>query len=188
LNLAENYENCAKEAEEYSKALLTGDKATIEAAQSALEAAVEIGELAEKYDLNSEELEDYAKRLKELHKNSDISLKDATKLAVANMRLDRGMSNLNDNLKDYKKALSETNRGSAEWSSTLSDLKTDLADMFNIADGSMLSDKFAEATLNSNDLKLALDGNVDALLRLRLAAADDIIANLEIDDSALANV
>ena len=188
LNLAENYENCAKEAEEYSKALLTGDKATIEAAQSALEAAVEIGELAEKYDLNSEELEDYAKRLKELHKNSNISLKDATKLAVANMRLDRGMSNLNDNLKDYKKALSETNRGSAEWSSTLSELKTDLADMFNIADGSMLSDKFAEATLNSNDLKLALDGNVDALLRLRLAAADDIIANLEIDDSALANV
>ena len=188
LNLAENYENCAKEAEEYSKALLTGDKATIEAAQSALEAAVEIGELAEKYDLNSEELEDYAKRLKELHKNSNISLTDATKLAVANMRLDRGMSNLNDNLKDYKKALSETNRGSAEWSSTLSELKTDLADMLNIADGSMLSDKFAEATLNSNDLKLALDGNVDALLRLRLAAADDIIANLEIDDSALANV
>ena len=188
LNLAENYENCAKEAEEYSKALLTGDKATIETAQSALEAAVEIGELAEKYDLNSEELEDYAKRLKELHKNSNISLTDATKLAVANMRLDRGMSNLNDNLKDYKKALSATNRGSAEWSSTLSELKTDLADMFNIADGSMLSDKFAEATLNSNDLKLALDGNVDALLRLRLAAADDIIANLEIDDSALANV
>jgi hypothetical protein len=50
----------------------------------------------------------------------------------------------------------------------------------------MLSDAFAEATLASDDLKKALDGDTDALLRLRLAAADDIIANLEVDDSSLA--
>lgn len=188
LALAENYSNCAEEAEEYSKALLTGSEAEIKAAQSALEAAVEVGELAEKYDLNAEELEDYAKRLKDLHKDSNLSIKDATKLATANMRLDRGVSNLNDNLNDYKKVLNTTNKGSAEWSNTLSDLKMDLADILNVADGSMLSDQFAEDTLASEDLKLALDGDADAILRLRMAAADDIIANLEIDDSSLASV
>ena len=188
LNLAEQYENCTEEAEEYSKALLTGDKATIQAAEDALEASIEIGEMAKAYDLNNEDLEDYAKRLKELHKNSNLSLKDASKLAAANMRLDRGVSNLNDNLEDYKKALKDSNRGSAEWSNTLSDLKTDLADILNIADGSMLSDAFAEATLNSEDLKKALDGDGEALLRLRLAAADNIIANLDVDDTALSKV
>ena len=179
LNLASNYENCADEAEEYSKALLTGDEATIKAAQSALEAAIEVGELAEKYDLNGEQLDDYAKRLKDLHKDSNLSAKDAAKLAAANMRLDRGLSNLNNNLKDYKKKLSETNKGSAEWSKALSDLKTDLADVLNVADGSMLSDAFAEATLNSEDLKKALDGDVEALQRLQTMAADDIIATIK---------
>jgi hypothetical protein len=56
------------------------------------------------------------------------------------MRLDRGLSNLNDNFKDYKKALKDNNKGSAEWSKALSDLKTDLADVLNVADGSMLSE------------------------------------------------
>jgi hypothetical protein len=56
------------------------------------------------------------------------------------MRLDRGLSNLNDNFKDYKKALKDNNKGSAEWSKTLSAVKTDLADVLNVADGSMLSD------------------------------------------------
>jgi hypothetical protein len=110
-----------------------------------------------------------------------MSAEEAGRLAVANMRLDRGVGNLNDNLEDYQKALKNSNKGSAEWSKALSDLKTDLADITGVADGSMLSDAFAEATLNSKDLKLALDGNVDAILRLRLAAADDIIANLDIE-------
>jgi hypothetical protein len=104
------------------------------------------------------------------------------------MRLDRGVGNLNDNLKDYKKALKDTNKGSAEWSKALSDLKTDLADIVNVADGSMLSDTFAEATLDSEDLKLALDGDTDAILRLRLAAADDIIANLDVTGDDLETV
>ena len=188
LNLADNYSNCAEEAEAYNIALASGSESEIKAAETALEAAIEVGELAKKYDLNAEELEDYSKRLKDLHKDSNLSAKDANKLATANMRLDRGMANLNDNLKDYRKALDSTNKGSAEWSKTLSALKTDLADMFNIADGSMLSDQFAEDVLASEDLALALDGDADAILRLRLAAADDIIAHLDVDSSSLKDV
>lgn len=181
VKLAENFSNCSEEIEEYNKALLSGDEKTIQAAQDALELSIGAGELAEKYDLNADEVEDYAKRLQKLNKDQKLSSSEATRLAAANMRLDRGLENLNGNLDDYKKALKSTNKGSAEWSKALSDLKTDLADVMNVADGDMLSDEFAEATLNSEDLAKAMDGDADAILRLRLAAADDIIAHLDIE-------
>ncbi len=179
INLASQYDNCTKEIEEYQKALLSGDEATIEATKNALEGSVEVGELAKRYDLGAEELEDYAKRLQILHDKQKLTASEAARLAAANMRLDRGISDLNDNLKDYKKKLEENNEGSAEWSEALSDLKTNLADIANVADGSMLSDKFAKDTLASKDLEKALDGDVDAILRLRTAAADDIILQIK---------
>ena len=184
--LASQYEHCADEVEAYNNAIMSGDMDKAIEALDEMEASVMAGEMADEFDLSAEAVEDYAKRLKTLNKELGLSSKDAVKLATANMRLDRGIGNLNDNLKDYQKALASNNKGSAEWSQTLSDLKTDLADILNVADGSMLSDTFAEATLASDDLKKALDGDTEALLRLRLAAADDIIANLEVDDSSLA--
>lgn len=185
MNVASQYENCAEEINEFKEALFTGDEATIKAAESELKLAVSIGEASEQYSLDAIETENYAKRLV---KSLNISGEEAAKLAIANQRLDRGCSSLNSNLKDYKKNLNAANKGSAEWSKTMDSLKTDLADLLNIADGSLITDQFAEDVLASEDLKKALDGDSDAILRLRLAAADNIIANLEIDDSALASV
>ena len=180
VKLAENYSNCTEEIEDYNEALLTGDEDQINAAISALELSEQIGELAEKYDLDAEETENYSKRLA---KSLGIDEKAASKLAVANERLDRGLSNLNDNLDDYKTKLSQNAKNSAVWSSTMDDLKTDMADLLNIADASMLSDDFAEATLNSEDLAAALDGDVDAIERLQTAAADDIMINIVANQS-----
>lgn len=176
LKLAENYDNCAEAAEAYNKALLTGDKAQIKAAQSALELEVEIGEMSEKFGLDAKETSNYAKRLAD---NLKIDEKAAGKLAVANQRLDRGMLSLNNNLEDYQKNLKKNSKNSADWSKTMDALKTDLADIFNLADGSMLSDAFAEGIIESEDFKKALDGDVEALKRLQTAAADDIIANIK---------
>ncbi len=174
--LAGNYSNCADEIEDYNKALLTGDQKQIDAAISALELAEQIGELSERYDLNAETTENYAKRLS---KSLGIDEKAAAKLAVANQRLDRGLDSLNDNLEDYSDSLKTNAKNSAAWSETMDNVKTDLADLLNVADGSMLSDEFAEATLDSEDLKKALDGDVEAIDRLKTAAADDIIASIK---------
>ena len=179
-NLASNFDNCAEEIAEYEAALLSGDSAQIEAARSALELSVEIGEMAEKFDLDAKETENYAKRLS---KSLGIDEKAASKLAVANQRLDRGLLSLNENLEDYQKSLKTNSKNSAEWSKTMDALKTDLADMFNLADGTMLSDEFAEATLASDDFKKALDGDVEALGRLQTAAADDIMINIVANQS-----
>lgn len=62
-------------------------------------------------------------------------------------------------------------------------LKTDMADMLNLADGSMISDEFAQATLESEDFKKALDGDVEALQRIQTLAADDIMINIVANQS-----
>ena len=189
LNLAEQFDNTADEAEKYNQALFSGDTAQIEATQSALELAIQTGELAEKYGLDAETTENYAHRLAEAFEEVGMSEEAAAKLglqaAVANQRLDRGLTKLNKNLDDYKKKLNSTNKGSAEWSETMDELKDNLADILNV-DVSTLTDDFAEATLESEDLQKALKGDVEAIKRLQAAAAEEMIAtirtNLEGED------
>lgn len=176
IKLGSQYDNCVGEIEAYQAALVSGNIEQINAAEGALELAIAIGEAAEKFNLDAEETENYAKRLA---KNLGIDEKAAAKLAVANQRLDRGLLSLNENLEDYQDALKKNSKNSAEWSKAMDAIKTDLADIFNLADGNMLSDEFAEATINSEDFKKALDGDIEALQRLQTAAADDIIATIK---------
>jgi hypothetical protein len=63
-------------------------------------------------------------------------------LATANQRMNRGISNLYDNLEDYTKKLKKADKESAEYSETMDSMKDILADVFNVADGDMLSDNF----------------------------------------------
>lgn len=128
-----------------------------------------------KYGLDLKETTQYAKSLAQ---EMGISESRAKKLAIANQRLDKGLLDLNENLEDYKKALDKNNKGSAEYSKTMAKVKGSLADVLNIADGDMLSDKFVEDALASEDLTKALDGDVEAIQRLQTAVADDIIINI----------
>ena len=119
VKMAEQYDNCTKVVDDYSKALLTGDSAQIQAAQSAMELEIEIGELSKKYNLDAKEVSSYANRLKEEFKAAGMSEEQAAiaanKAAIANTRLDKGLLNLNKNLEDYKKSLASSNKGTAEW-------------------------------------------------------------------------
>ena len=184
VKMSEQYDNCAKAVEDYSKALLTGDSAQIQAAQSAMELEIEIGELSKKYNLDAKEVSSYANRLKEEFKAAGMSEEQAAiaanKAAIANTRLDRGLLNLNKNLKDYKKSLASSNKGTAEWSKTMDALKNDLSDILGV-DMLTLSDDFAETALNSEDLKKALDGDVEAIERLQSAAADEMIKTIKVN-------
>lgn len=131
--------------------------------------AKDMAEAAGETDLSEENLKKYEKA--------------ARKAAIQNQKLDRGLENLNNNLDDYKKVLKDSNKGTAEWSETMDSLKTDLADIVGFDDPDLLSDDFAEATLNSEDLQLALDGDVEAIQRLQTAAADDMIINIVANQS-----
>lgn len=145
----------------------------------------------ERYGLDLEETTQYAKELEEQFKDTGKSEVEITKasrdLAISNQRLDKGLNDLNDNLKNYEKALKKSNKGTAEYSKTMGAFKDSLSDMLNIADGDMLSDTFAESFLeggeNAEKFKAALDGDADAILELRMAAADDIMLNLTVTNN-----
>lgn len=182
VKMAENYDNCTDAIKNYNEALLSGDAAQIQAAQSALELEIEIGELSNKYGLDAKEVSSYAKRLAKNFEETGMSQEQAAeaakRAAVNNTRLDRGLTNLNKNIDSYKKFLKAANKGTAEWSRTMDELKDDLADILGV-DASTLTDTFGEAALNSEDLKLALDGNVDAIKRLQEAAAQEMILDIK---------
>ena len=138
-------------------------------------------------DLSSviEQANDVAEAMAKANGETDLSAetldkyqKIARESAIANQKLDRGLSNLNKNLEDYKKSLKNNTKGTSEWQQTMSGLKEDLADIVNFDDANLITENFAQAALDSEDLTLALDGNVDAILRLRQAAADDLVINI----------
>lgn len=181
VKLAGKYDNCTDEIEKFNRALLSGNKDQIKAAQSALELSVKAGELAKKYDLDAKSIENYSKRLKDNSKNQNLSAEAALDMAVATKRLDRGIKNVNDSFDDYKKILKDENDLTAEFSETMDDLKTNLADIFNVADGNMFSDTFAQGLLDSADFQAALNGDIEALDRLRAAATVDIGENIIAD-------
>lgn len=193
----QNAEVAEKVRQAYADAGMSSEKikemmndAAVEAerAQQAMDNA-EFAFEVESAGLDLDETTRYAERLKK----AMLQGKDASKLskdemrlyekaaqdaAIANQRLDRGIGNLKKNLDDYKKALKESNKGTAEWSEAMDSLKSDIADITGIDDFDLLSDDFAEQTLASEDLKKALEGDVEAVLRLQAAAADDIIINV----------
>lgn len=138
-------------------------------------------------DLSSviEQANDVAEAMAKANGETDLSAetldkyqKIARESAIANQKLDRGLSNLNKNLEDYRDSLKNNTKGTSEWQKTMSGLKEDLADIVNFDDANLITENFAQAALDSEDLTLALDGNVDAILRLRQAAADDLVINI----------
>lgn len=189
-DLASKYESCTDDLEAYQHALTTNNKELVAAAQETLKYSIAVAELAEKHGFDAKETEAYAKRLKnnlsEAMKEAGFSEKQLEKsaltAAIANQRLDRGLLSLNKNLETYKKSLSSADKNSIEWSNTMDALKTDLADILNM-DISVLTDEFAQSLLTdatySAYLTQALDGNVEAILKLREVAADQLIIDIK---------
>ena len=149
-------------------------------------------------DLDVDETDRYANRIAEdmAKQNGETDRSEATlkkynkaarEAAINNQRLDRGIQNLNNNLEDYKNALSDSNKGTAEYSKTLDAFKKDLADIFGIDDADLITDSFAETVLASEDLQKALNGDIEAIQRLKMAVADDIMINIVANQSSQPN-
>lgn len=207
-NDAKNYHGSSSQTNpgEYAKAVQDAfneagiDSETIQAnLKRSAEEAMKIQEAIEEtefrtdvenFGLDLEETSAHAKRLAAALKEEDKALgnteksaadyeRTARKMSIANQRLNRGVSDCNDNLETYKNVLTDANKGTIEWSNTMDDFKTNLADIFNVADKDMFTDTFAEAMLASDDFAAVLDGDIEALDRLRLAATEDIVMNIE---------
>ena len=137
---------------------------------------------AEKYDLDSEEIQDHAEHLQDIAKESDKvsdSLENqaeaAAETAVAHKRLNKGLDTLQENFEDQKKILKKGNKESEEYTKAMEGIKDALGDVLNI-DGGNLTDGFVEENLK--DIEAAANGDVEAIERLRNAAAQDILCQV----------
>jgi hypothetical protein len=187
IELGSSYANCSDEVAAFEKALQSNDAALVEEARSMLEVSVALNELAEKYGLDADATANYADRLSGGTATTAKAKKAFGDMAIAAQRLDRGVKNINENLEDYQKVIKTADRRSFQFSETMDALKTDVADMFNVADGNMFSDMFVEGLLDSQDFADAIDGDVAALDRLRAAATVDIGDNIIADLGEAAN-
>ena len=135
------------------------------------------GREAKSLGLDEDEVLDYATALQECADQSDDladSLendRDASlQLAIAGKRLTRGIKDLTQNFDKYNQQINSDNI--EEQAQGFGHLRDAMGDILNI-DGNLLTKGFL--TDNLQDMKLAAEGDIDAIDRLRQAAADDII-------------
>lgn len=190
--------NAEKVQEAYAAANISAESIEMAmqgAAQDAEEAQNAIEEAdfefeVEQAGLDLEETSNFASRIAEDLKEEDEALGEVTKsakdyerqarsIAIANQKLNRGVRDVNENMDEYKEILTDANKGSIDYSKTMDKFKDNLADIFNVADGQLFSDDFAESMLTNGDFEALLDGDVEALNRLRMAATEDIVANIQ---------
>lgn len=137
--------------------------------------------------LDATEVENYSKALMDAAENSSIladSLKNdeetAEDVALAVMKMNKGISSLSDGLEDWVDILENSDEISQEYIEALYDMKTAMSDILGISE-EFISNSFIKENLK--DIKLAAEGNEEAIDRLRASAAKDIILNLKLDET-----
>jgi hypothetical protein len=142
----------------------------------------------EKYEgLDDEEIEkveDYSEHLQKAAKSSDLlsdSLKGneeaAEDVALYTMKMTKGVDKLADGFEDWSDVLKKSDKSSQEYMEAMDGMKDAMSDVLGVSED-FLSDDFIVD--NMEDIKLAAEGDAEAIDRLAIAAGKDILVNLDI--------
>lgn len=188
IGLASQYENCTTEIEEYNEALKYGTEEQINAARSALELGVAVGENAKKYDLNAEVLETQVHLIQSNNKGMKLSSQAAVRLATANQRLNRGVSTLNQNWSKWGKTLRTTDKRSQDYAEALTETKKALADLVGATDASKISNDLLNRSTKEGRKNLALmdkaaQGDQKAINLLGLSVGKSTVKAMKFNQS-----
>lgn len=141
---------------------------------------------AERWEgLDVDEVERYAEHIQSAAKKSDMladSLEDdeeaAEDVARATKKLNQGVDKLANGFEDWSSILKESDASSEEYCEALDGMKNAMSDILDISEDFLSDDFLLE---NMDDIKLAAEGDADAIDRLRQAALEDIVLNLELN-------
>ena len=201
-------------AEKFKELGLTGDVEKINELlqQSAdetqkIQDAIENSQFKDKVadaGLDLENTIQYSKHLQNLAKNEETAYLGADKLSkeLANnddaaknlsvqvQKMNKGVESLSKNWKNWSDMLKNSSKGSTEYFEALQDTRSALSDLLDISE-EFLNDDFVDSLANDADsMKLMEDaakGDGDAIDSLRQKTLDNIILNLELNDSELSN-
>lgn len=184
MNLASQYDNCEQELKEYQEALASQDETAVQAAESALQQAIIVGEASKKYNLNAKTVETQAKQLEKAY---DLSSDAAARLAVANERMNRGVATLNKNWSSWGKTLKSTDHTSQKYAEALNEATDALADLTGTADAATIPVDFLDSSTKSGAQHLkwmeeAAKGNEQAINQLGVALGAASVEAMEFND------
>ena len=132
----------------------------------------------EELDTTEEELETYTRLLLKNNKSLNGNVDVAKEMALINIKMNKGVADLSENYEDLSGVLKKGDKDSAEYAKALNEMHGIMENLLNIEDGAQLSESFYTSTKNLDLMKKAAEGDTQAILDLREAAGDDIIAQV----------
>lgn len=161
-------------------------------------ALVQLDAASDLKGLDADELKDYADYLQEAAKsateaadgmanfNDNMSDKEAKIVAKGIMKMNDAIDDLADNFSDWQDVLKKSSKGSEEYSKALTNTKKAVGQLLDVSE-EYVSEDFI--TKHLDKIQKAATGNAEAIDGLRAALAQDIIANIVlengIDESAI---
>lgn len=137
-------------------------------------------------DMDPSEVEDYADALQSAAKESDLlsdELEDnaeaAEDVALYTKRMNKGIDALADGFEDWSDVLKKSDKASEEYCDAMNDIKDAMSDVLGVSKD-FLSDDFI--LNNMEDIEKAATGDAEAIDRLALAAAEDILIHVDFND------
>lgn len=188
LQLETSYAMTADSAEE-RKAMLENK----EIGQDAYNAAFLAANNEEKWEgLDQDDIEavqDYADHLQDIADESELVSEElehneeaAKDVARTVIKMNKGIEDLAEGYEDWADILQNSDKASQEYNEAMDDMKSAMSDVLGVSED-FLSDDFILDNLE--DIKLAAEGDAEAIDRLAIAAGRDIIMHLDIEDEGV---
>ena len=133
--------------------------------------------------LNSDEVTKYADALRVAY---SLEQQMADRIAIDNAKMNQGIKELADNWDAWGKVLNSENKGTLEYSTTLTNVRNTMKKLLNI--NKDLSEDFLTNEENLKLIKKASEGNAEAIKTLRKEATKDIIVQMDLDPDATEQV
>ena len=141
--------------------------------------AIGMQHLEDMQGLDANQVKQYAEYLEQTVDGLSDFEGAAQNVAVEILRMNKGVQTLSKNLDKWQDVLSNSTNTSYEYFEAMDQLKEAVSDLTGVSE-----DYLSDATLlnNMEDLKLAAEGDADAIDRLKMACAEDVIAKIVLDN------
>ena len=146
-----------------------------ELAKKSRDAAERAEEVKDAYGEESDEFKDASEEARKAKKDLDAYNDTQEDLVDMALQSQKGMEKLSETIEDNAKILRDGDKNSIEYAEAMDDTRQAVADLVNVSKDD-ISPKFV--TENLDDIEKAAYGDVEAIQRLRAAAANEILLEI----------
>ena len=196
--IANQYDSCKNELQEYILALQSHNEVAAATAQFNLQLALRSAENGEKYGIEAERISDLAQQYVQLAQSGNSAYQGLNKnaelasdTAVRYIRLNDSIETLQKNFTAVSETLDILSKydlaevlGDADYAKTFEQIKENVAGILNVSEELVDADFIKKY---SEQIKEAANGSQEAVDALQDAFAEDIIANIKINDEEFYN-